>query len=490
MAALTLREILSLDVLGPAAPQVLSGESELGRPVRWVHCSELYGIGPQLAGGELLLTAGQGLAGVDAGARRRYLRRLDERGVAGIAVEIGGSLPEVPYELVEEGRRRDFPVVALRRRVPFLRVAEAANTAIVTRAVAGRGRPGEAGGGPESGPRPHADRDAHAAALLRELAEGTALGQADVLARARELGFRPSPRLRLIGVAGPLAEAGLVLLDRAVAEERGAAAIRAVAPDGLLALVALPARPGVDPVRRLAALLDGAAAAAGERRWPRLALGDAVPGGADWTRWGETLREARGALRLALSIPPPRTAPAPGRAGGGAPAAGGGGPLVTSARALALERLLVGDSGVLDPGGRERLGRLVERVLGPLLAWESAHPSDLVRTLEVHLRNGCSATRTAALLHLGRQSLYQRLDRIESLLGVPVADPDLHAELLLATCARRVLTAMTGAQDPLGAPAPAPVSAEASAAWVPSPTRNRPPPAASARSAPKSRPGV
>jgi DNA-binding PucR family transcriptional regulator len=59
----------------------------------------------------------------------------------------------------------------------------------------------------------------------------------------------------------------------------------------------------------------------------------------------------------------------------------------------------------------------------------------------VHLRHGCSPTRTAALLHVGRQSLYQRLERIESLLGVPVADPEAHAELLLATAAHRVLQA-------------------------------------------------
>jgi DNA-binding PucR family transcriptional regulator len=88
---------------------------------------------------------------------------------------------------------------------------------------------------------------------------------------------------------------------------------------------------------------------------------------------------------------------------------------------------------------RDRLAALVQHALGPLLAWEAAHPSDLVRTLEVHLRNGCSPTRTAALLHIGRQSLYQRLERIESLLGLEIDDPDLLGELLTATCAQRVV---------------------------------------------------
>jgi len=96
MAALTLREILSFDILGDAAPEILCGEKGLDRPVRWVHSSEIYEIGPLLSGGELLLTTGLGLAGADAGARRHYVRELDERGVAGIAVELGRSLAEMP----------------------------------------------------------------------------------------------------------------------------------------------------------------------------------------------------------------------------------------------------------------------------------------------------------------------------------------------------------------------------------------------------------
>jgi purine catabolism regulator len=91
------------------------------------------------------------------------------------------------------------------------------------------------------------------------------------------------------------------------------------------------------------------------------------------------------------------------------------------------------------PASGRSTARLVAHTLSPLLEWESAHASDLVRTLEVHLRHGCSPTRTAALLHVGRQSLYQRLERIELLLGVPVTDPELHSELLVAACAHRIL---------------------------------------------------
>ncbi len=422
--SLTLREILAFDVLDEAGAEVLTCADRLDRPVRWVHSSEIYEIGPLLSGGELLLTTGLGLAGADAGACRHYVRELAERGVAAVAVEVGRSLPEVPYALVDESRRRQLPLVALRRVVPFIRITEAANTAIVMRAAAD----------PPDGLPP--DREGRCAALLADLEEGTALGQPEVTARARAVGFRPGRAHRLTGVAahgaGGLAAA---VVDRA-ARELGGPVLCAVRSGTLTALLAVPAAGPADPVRAARQALLTAAAdlpAAGDRpdgaeRDVVMAVGHPVAGDAVWRRWGEALREARGALRLALTVPSAE----PGR-----PPAGS--VLVTSSRALALERELVGDG--LDARARDRLGKLVTRALGPLLEWEAAHPSDLVRTLEVHLRHGCSPTRTAALLHVGRQSLYQRLERIESLLGVPVADPDAHAELLLATAAHRVLRA-------------------------------------------------
>ena len=414
MAALTLREILSFDILGEAAPEILCGGKGLDRPVRWVHSSEIYEIGPLLSGGELLLTTGLGLAGADAGARRHYVRELAERGVAGIAVELGRTLMEMPYELVDESRRRGLPLVALRAVVPFIRIAEAANTAIVTQSLTDR-------------PHPAHDRDGRVAALLVELAEGTALSQRDVLARARALDFAVDRTHRLVGVAATGPGAGAVL-DRA-ADLLGGRLLRAAVPDrSVAALLSIPPRVNgaVDAVRAAQGAVVAAAGEAAGGAALTVALGPAAPGEAAWSRWGESLREARTTLTLALSVPVAEPHCCEGA-------------LVTSSRALALERQLVGDG--LTPASRDRMAHLVTRALGPLLEWEAAHPSDLVRTLEVHLRNGCSPTRTAALLHVGRQSLYQRLERIESLLGLPVGEAEAHAELLLACCAHRLLRA-------------------------------------------------
>ncbi|WP_277032150.1 PucR family transcriptional regulator ligand-binding domain-containing protein [Actinacidiphila oryziradicis] len=69
-----------------------------GRSGGW-HSSEIYEIGPLLSGGELLLTTGLGLAGADPGARRHWVREPAARDVAGVAFEIGRSLPDVPAEV-------------------------------------------------------------------------------------------------------------------------------------------------------------------------------------------------------------------------------------------------------------------------------------------------------------------------------------------------------------------------------------------------------
>ncbi|MCL6667800.1 PucR family transcriptional regulator [Streptomyces panaciradicis] len=404
MAALTLREVLDLDPVRAAEPELLAGHAAVDRPVRWVHSSEVYEGANFLDGGELLLTNGFGLTDADDEVRRRYVRELAARGAAGLAVEVGRSLPHMPGEVVDEAHRLGLPLLALHRVVPFVRITEAANRAIVARGLSGR-----------AVVRPWGDD--HTAALLADLADRAALNQPEVEARSALAGFHPGPGARLVGVSVH-GTREVAAVDRAVRLLGGAGVLRAAFPGDVLALLALPAKVAGDPVR---AVQDAFRVAA--EPGLTVAVGHAVDTGGGWLRWSDTLRAARTTLELALTVP----AAEPSRADG---------PLVTSARALALERELT--RGGVD-ANRDRLARLVEHTLGPLLAWEAAHPSDLVRTLEVHLRNGCSPTRTAALLHIGRQSLYQRLERIESLLGLEIDDPDLLGELLAASCAHRVV---------------------------------------------------
>lgn len=128
--AFTLDDLLSLPSIQRARPEILAGEN-LGRPVRWVHTSDIFEIAPLLRGGEVLVTTGLGLVASPAQARRSYVRALAQVGAAGLFLELGRTFVSAPQEVVEEAKRWDLPLVVLHQVVPFVTVTEEAHTAIL-----------------------------------------------------------------------------------------------------------------------------------------------------------------------------------------------------------------------------------------------------------------------------------------------------------------------------------------------------------------------
>jgi purine catabolism regulator len=127
---LTLRELLKLPAMQRGAPEVLSGHDALDRPVRWVHAGEVPNIASLLKGRELLLTTGMGI-NTSARGCRRFIGDLAKRDVAGLAIELGSALREVPSTMLDQARACNLPIIALHREMPFVEVTEAAHQAIV-----------------------------------------------------------------------------------------------------------------------------------------------------------------------------------------------------------------------------------------------------------------------------------------------------------------------------------------------------------------------
>ena len=140
---MTLRQVLAHPSLAPADPVVRAGARGVDAAVRWIHSSDVLEIAPLLRGGELLLTSGEMLGSATERDQRRYARELAGRRVAGVAIETGSRLRRVPQPLLEEAESLDFPVVELRRVVPFVGVAEAVNSALVNDSVTRLRRAGE-----------------------------------------------------------------------------------------------------------------------------------------------------------------------------------------------------------------------------------------------------------------------------------------------------------------------------------------------------------
>lgn len=75
------------------------------------------------------------------------------------------------------------------------------------------------------------------------------------------------------------------------------------------------------------------------------------------------------------------------------------------------------------------------KVVRPLVEYDRERRSDLVRTLRVYFDTGANASEAADRLFLHRNSLLYRLERIQSLTGLDLKDPDARLALQLGLLA-------------------------------------------------------
>ncbi|WP_344365577.1 PucR family transcriptional regulator [Streptomyces gobitricini] len=127
---ITVQRALELPGLRGGLPEVVAGADRLHRSVRWVHAGEVPNIASLLKGGELLLTTGLGL-GTRPAEQRAFVRRLAERGIAALVVELGPRFSRLPATIVETARAAGLPLVQLHREVAFVSVTEEVHTEIV-----------------------------------------------------------------------------------------------------------------------------------------------------------------------------------------------------------------------------------------------------------------------------------------------------------------------------------------------------------------------
>ncbi|MFH9607611.1 PucR family transcriptional regulator [Streptomyces sp. NPDC017448] len=109
---------------------VRAGADRLGTPVRWAHASELADPVPYMDGGELLLVTATNLDAENAESMRRYVRRLEGAGVAGVGFAVGVNYEDVPAALVEAAEEAGLPLLEVPRRTPFLAISKAVSAAI------------------------------------------------------------------------------------------------------------------------------------------------------------------------------------------------------------------------------------------------------------------------------------------------------------------------------------------------------------------------
>jgi purine catabolism regulator len=238
-------------------------------------------------------------------------------------------------------------------------------------------------------------------ALLQRMPPGLKELAGAELMRAAHSGAQPW-RLEQLGAAGGFAVDGPVaaVMIRSAASGRMRPALDKILAESVphaasyadkLELIALAGLPVEGSRAARASLIEalgnldvpeGSAIAVGPR-------GQGI-GEAAWS-----MAEARRTLDLA-----PRT----GRSAGGRRQ-------VRDADAFSAERLAAES---LDGGARRDF---VRRTLGPILEHDEQRNSQLLHTLTVWLDSGCNTAQAARELHLERQSMYHRLQRIFDLCG-------------------------------------------------------------------------
>ncbi|MED2974169.1 PucR family transcriptional regulator ligand-binding domain-containing protein [Fictibacillus sp. B-59209] len=101
--------------------KVLAGSNGLEREITWAHVCELQDPTPWLNGGELIMTTGLAIPRI-AQKQEEYLQCLIGAGVSGIAIAEGMYAPESTNRLLSEADRNAFPVLLTAYEIPWLAI--------------------------------------------------------------------------------------------------------------------------------------------------------------------------------------------------------------------------------------------------------------------------------------------------------------------------------------------------------------------------------
>ncbi len=262
--------------------------------------------------------------------------------------------------------------------------------------------------------------------VLDEVLDGALRSEVSLLQQARRLGHDlEAPHVALVARFDPRGDGPVPVrgrdgrwtgLDELVARTAGPGAGR----DGRgiplwrvrnnSAEIIWPAATPAEADRITAAIFDGLAA---ESRGasPGPAGGEAVSVGVGRPGAGlEGIRRSHQEARQALHLG--RRLHGPGR--------------VTRFDELGVYRLILAAAGLPD------MRAFHDETLGPLLTYDRQHGAELIRTLEAYFAANCGPKEAAGILHVHRNTVLYRLERIGEITGLALDDPDVRLRLQLA----------------------------------------------------------
>lgn len=466
--------------------RLIAGEAGVSRRVAWAHVSELEDPTPWLAGAEMIMTTGMALARGN-GPQRAYLERLDDAGVACLALSEGLFVPPLTRDFLAAAGERSFPVVEVPIPVPFMAIAQevaaatSGDTAQRLNAqlqVFGAVQWLAAGNLTDREIFARLERlsgyTLYACTLQRtRLLDGVPVPPPDHVGLIPGTGTSPPtvPGGYVLPVTGPRGTAGYILaMESPGAAPAGVSVVQHIATVAALQLSMrahereMLRREGAETLAEmLQGVLDRAVvarrlAASGFAAGRGLLLAIVRPGpdaGDDSVAGALAeagvphliLRQQDELFVLVEDDDRARCA----LAGPAAPAAAGlsrpfsaDTPLAVARREAqwALARAAEAGRAVVSYGD-DRTGRwltgesadlhaLVGQVLGPVLSYDAAHSADLVSSVRIWLEHDRQTERAAAALHIHPNTLLYRVRRFEQISGRSLASTESLVEIWLA----------------------------------------------------------
>ncbi|HYB88116.1 MAG TPA: PucR family transcriptional regulator ligand-binding domain-containing protein [Streptosporangiaceae bacterium] len=472
--------------------RLIAGEPGVSRRVAWAHVSELEDPTPWLFGSEMIMTTGIAIPG-SAGRQRAYLERLDDAGVACLAVSEQLFVPPLTKAFLAAAGERGFPVVEVPIAVPFMAISQEVAAAVQV----------------DTGQRLNAQLQVFGA--VRWLAAGN-LSTQEIFARLERLsGYRlyacttrrgplldgvpvpPPDQARLIPgtptspptvpggyvlpVSGPRGTAGYILaMETAGAAPAGVSVVQHIATVAALQLSMqahereMLRREGAETLTEmLRGVLDEAIVARrlavhGFPAGARLVLAIVRPKdpGASCDTVVDALAQGRFpqlVLRqeeeLYVLIPDDRAARAALAASDTITGASlpfrAGAPLGVARREAqwAIARAVESGKNMISYGD-DRTGRwltsesadlqaLVDDVLRAVIDYDDAHGGDLLPTIRIWLEHDRQTDKAAQALHIHPNTLLYRVRRFEQITGRSLTSTEALAETWLALRAAATL---------------------------------------------------
>jgi PucR family transcriptional regulator, purine catabolism regulatory protein len=125
---LTVADILGRNYFENAI--VAAGEEGLNRTVKWVHVVEVTNIRNLLNGKELILSTGVAWKGEEE-FFISVLQQLIENDAAGLCIEVGTYLSEIPGEVIKIANEHHFPLIVFQEEVPFVAITQDIHAIII-----------------------------------------------------------------------------------------------------------------------------------------------------------------------------------------------------------------------------------------------------------------------------------------------------------------------------------------------------------------------